>query len=192
MSNFFQVNGPASVVLHQCELATTANPSYLFDGGSTTDSAVMLYNNVLPVGIVPGGTVSFSLLAPTPIGVYGIMPLNQTSEGIGLVHTGNSTFRFNHAIAGTFPRTDRFVFGSPEIDDGSAAIYGVETASTGGPGYLSLKTTLGGTSTERVRVDEHGLTVNSVPSYASNILALAAGLPVGAFYRNGDTLCIVH
>ena len=25
-----------------------------------------------------------------------------------------------------------------------------------------------------------------------NAAAIAAGLPVGAFYRNGDTLCIVH
>ena len=33
---------------------------------------------------------------------------------------------------------------------------------------------------------------STLPNYASNALALAAGLTAGMFYRNGDNVCITH
>lgn len=42
-------------------------------------------------------------------------------------------------------------------------------------------------------VDDSGnLYIAKTTNYASNALALAAGLVVGNVYRNGDNLCIVH
>lgn len=34
--------------------------------------------------------------------------------------------------------------------------------------------------------------INNLPVYASNALAIAGGLAVGRFYRNGDNICQVH
>ena len=36
------------------------------------------------------------------------------------------------------------------------------------------------------------LHVVGLPSYASNAAALSGGLTAGAFYRNGDNVCVVH
>lgn len=36
------------------------------------------------------------------------------------------------------------------------------------------------------------LEVVGLPAYTSNAAALSSGLPVGAFYRNGDIVCVVH
>lgn len=36
------------------------------------------------------------------------------------------------------------------------------------------------------------LQVIGLPSYSSNSAAIAGGLTVGAFYRNGDNVCVVH
>lgn len=80
----------------------------------------------------------------------------------GNVTVGNSsvdsgyTLRFTKAISGTFPRTDKIVFGSQELTNGSAAILGVQTAATGATGYLEFHTTDSGTSAERVRLTASG------------------------------------
>lgn len=37
-----------------------------------------------------------------------------------------------------------------------------------------------------------GFDAKPLPNHANNAAALAAGLKVGDFYRNGDNLCVVH
>jgi len=34
--------------------------------------------------------------------------------------------------------------------------------------------------------------LNTIPEYADNAAAVAAGIPVGRFYRTGDALKVVH
>jgi hypothetical protein len=81
---------------------------------------------------------------------------NSPTGKLTLYTDGDQTLRFSHPVDGTFPRTDRIVFGSPEVDGGSSAIYGVQTTASGAPGYLSFYTTNGGSSTEKMRITDGG------------------------------------
>jgi len=143
--------------------------------GSTTEAAA----NRSVLDYVAGSTtrlISYGPNASTP-GAFQLVGLSSDASAgdirFSISSSGNATFagnvtvgnssvdsgyslRFTKAVSGTFPRTDKIVFGSPELTNGSAAILGVQTAATGATGYLEFHTTDSGTSAERMRLTASG------------------------------------
>ena len=123
---------------------------------------------------------------------------SQNATFAGNVTVGNSsadsgyTLRFTKAISGTFPRTDKIVFGSQELTNGSAAILGVQTAAAGAVGYLEFKTTTsGGVSTTALTLDATQKAIFAGKINAASLPTSASGLSAGDIWNDSGTLKIV-
>lgn len=132
-----------------------------------------------------------------PISDYVNLTTNQT---VGGIKTFSSDLRLNGGKKLTFSND---VDGFNSIQSDESNIYGYGTSSmivrSGGIGVVILDgdgDTLGDIKLNDVNatgmVTGSGFSATSILEYADNAAALVGGLSVGAFYRTGDLLKVVH
>ncbi|MBI4647355.1 MAG: hypothetical protein HY738_12410 [Bacteroidia bacterium] len=160
-------------------IQNTGGDFYIYDG---TD---------VRVTVKQGGNVGIGTTAPGTLLHLSSTTASRLLRITGGTSGGGSLDFFDGATA-------RGIIGA------SGSIEGNSTSDIGFESEAQLAFYTGGSATRKMVIDSNGnvgigttmptskLQVVGLPEYADNAAAIAAGLTVGAFYRTGDILKVVH
>jgi len=136
--------------------------------------------------IKTGGGGSLDIESSNQSGQYGKLFLNYTKTGHIMMVGGGGNVGIGITGTGANPGATLDVFASTssanalKVRSGTTGdVYGLYVSTTGNVGI--------GTADPKSKLQVVGLT-----EYTDNAAAAAAGLTVGAFYRTGDLLKVVH
>ena len=195
-SSDIQFYNSAGLTLNNCISGTNPAPFLISYNKSTTgkyDNYPLNINNCAMHSVYAGAN-AIQLSAPNPVYINGFYGSNVLLNGAPII----ANIQNAEYIYQTNKTATQLLVQGPAITQNALALASndvttflqVNVNSSTGVGISSYKPSVG-YMPYQISSSTFGLS-SGVPSYANNAAAIAGGLAIGTFYRNGDALQIVH